>query len=192
VEAALRDAAKRLEAAGWQVEEVANTPPLAECARLQAMLWLAETRRPGPSAFEQEGDPDALIVSGYMEALSPPGGLPEFQSVLQQRLGILRQWLAFLETFPVVIMPVSGELPFPDHDDLNGLDRFRQIMAAQLPMIGLALLSLPGLTISTGLVGKVPVGVQVVGGRYREDVLLAAAEAIEAAGTPPAPIDPRG
>ncbi|MBX6746394.1 MAG: amidase, partial [Acetobacteraceae bacterium] len=52
------------------------------------------------------------------------------------------------------------------------------------------LLSLPGLTVSTGLVGTVPVGVQLVAGRYREDLLLAAGEAIEAAGVPASPVDP--
>jgi amidase len=34
------------------------------------------------------------------------------------------------------------------------------------------------------------VGVQIVAGRYREDLCLRAGEAIEARGTPPAPIDP--
>ena len=50
---------------------------------------------------------------------------------------------------------------------------------------------LPALTVSTGLVGQTPVGVQIVAGRYREDLCLRAGEAIEARGTPPAPIDPR-
>jgi amidase len=36
----------------------------------------------------------------------------------------------------------------------------------------------------------VPVGVQVVSGRFREDLCLSAGEAIEAGGTPPSPIDP--
>ena len=45
---------------------------------------------------------------------------------------------------------------------------------------------------STGLVGKTPVGVQVVSGRYREDLLLLAGEAIEAGGVPPSPVDPEG
>jgi len=40
------------------------------------------------------------------------------------------------------------------------------------------------------LVGKVPVGVQVVAGRFREDLCLAAGEAIEAGGVPVSPIDP--
>ena len=51
-------------------------------------------------------------------------------------------------------------------------------------------MGLPGLTVSTGLVGRVPVGVQVVAGRFREDLCLLAGEAIEAGGTPPSPIDP--
>jgi amidase len=36
----------------------------------------------------------------------------------------------------------------------------------------------------------VPVGVQLVAGRYREDLLLAAGETIEAKGAPASPIDP--
>ena len=52
-------------------------------------------------------------------------------------------------------------------------------------------MGLPGLTVSTGLEGKSPVGVQIIAGRYREDLCLRAGEAIEAQGTPPAPIDPR-
>ena len=59
-----------------------------------------------------------------------------------------------------------------------------------MPQVGLPLLGLPGLTVTTGLVGTVPVGVQVVAARYREDLCFLAGEAIEAGGTPPSPIDP--
>ncbi len=190
IAAALRDAAARLTAAGWQVEETDSLPPLGECARLQATLWLAETRRGGGAAFAREADPDALAVHGFMESLSPAPDLDTFQDALQRRLTLLREWLLFLEAHPVVLMPVSGALPFADHADVENLEGFQRILAAQLTQVGLPLLSLPGLAVSTGLVGKVPVGVQLVAGRYREDILLAAAEAIEAGGTPPSPIDP--
>ena len=40
-------------------------------------------------------------------------------------------------------------------------------------MIGTPFMGLPGLTVATGLVGQTPVGVQVVAGRYREDLCLA-------------------
>ena len=187
---ALRDAAARLEAAGWQVEEVDALPPLGESARLQATLWLAEMRRGGNSAIAREADPDALAVYGFMERLSPAPDLDAFQDALQRRLALLREWLLFLERTPVALMPVSGALPFPDHADVESFEGFQRILAAQLPQVGLPLLSLPGLAVSTGLSGTAPVGVQLVAGRYREDILLAAAEAIEAGGTPPSPVDP--
>jgi amidase len=190
VEAALREAAKRLEAAGWAVKEVENTPPLREPAQLQAMLWLAETRRGMNAAIAREDDPDANTIYGFMERLCPAPDLHAFQDALQKRAGLLRQWLLFFEIYPVVLMPVSGELPFPDHDDVTGFERFSRMMEAQLPQLGLPLLGLPGLTVTTGLVGRSPVGVQLVAGRYREDLALAAGEAIEAGGVPAMPVDP--
>ena len=87
-------------------------------------------------------------------------------------------------------MPVCGELPFPQRLDLKDEDSFKRVWAAQLPQIAIPFMGLPGLVVSTGLVGRVPVGVQVVSGRYREDLCLLAGEAIEAGGAPPSPIDP--
>ena len=52
-------------------------------------------------------------------------------------------------------------------------------------------MGLPGLTVSMGLTeGNIPVGVQIVGGRYREDTMLEAGEIIEAGNTPFLPVDP--
>src|ERR1700738_3974637 len=42
VRAAVADAGKRLERAGWVVEEIETTPPLREAADLQTNLWLGE------------------------------------------------------------------------------------------------------------------------------------------------------
>lgn len=73
---------------------------------------------------------------------------------------------------------------------MHGEAAFTRMWQAQMPMLGLPYLGLPALTVSTGLLGRTPVGVQVVSGRYREDLCLAAGEAIEAAGTPPSPVEP--
>jgi amidase len=88
-------------------------------------------------------------------------------------------------------MPVSAELPFPDGLDLQGHGAFERVWDAQFLLRATPTLGLPALTVSTGLVGQTPVGVQIVANRYREDLCLCAGEAIEARGTPPAPIDPR-
>jgi amidase len=96
----------------------------------------------------------------------------------------------FLQDYAVVLMPVSGELPFADNLDLKDAESFERVWRAQLPQIGIPFMGLPALVVSTGLVGRTPTGVQIVAGRYREDLCLLAGEAIEAGGTPVSPIDP--
>lgn len=192
VEAALRDAARRLQDAGYSVVEVAALPPLREPARLQAQLWLASLPRGGQAAAEREADATALAIYGHMSVITPQADFNAYQDALTARAGFLRQWLLFFENYPLVLCPVSAELPFPDQLDGQGFDAFARVLEAQLTQVGLPLMGLPGLTVSTGLVGRVPVGVQVVSNRYREDLCLAAGEAIEAGGTPSAAIDPAG
>jgi amidase len=190
VKAAVADAGKRLERAGWTVEEVATTPPLREAAELQTRLWLGDGYEAQLAAAEREGDPGALACLRGNRAKVFPFDAAAFSRALTRRATLMREWLQFLETYPVLVMPVSAELPFPDGLDVRDEASFTRVWQAQLTQIAVPFLGLPGLTVSTGLVGRVPVGVQVVAGRFREDLCLLAGEAIEAFGTPPAPIDP--
>jgi amidase len=104
----------------------------------------------------------------------------------------VREWSLFLAHYDVLLIPVSAELPFPDDLDLQGKAGFERVWRAQMTMIGLPLLGLPGLSVATGLAPSgAPLGVQVVAARFREDLCLAAGAAIEAAGVPPSPVDPR-
>ncbi|WP_424139115.1 amidase family protein [Roseomonas chloroacetimidivorans] len=189
VEATLRDAARRLQDAGWTVAET-PIPPLREPARLQAMLWLAESRRGLKKALQEENDPDANFVFAQMERLCPEPDMGAFQDALQARAGFLRQWSLFLERYPVALMPVAAEPPFPDLLDLESPAAFDRVVEAILPQVGLPLMSLPGLTVTTDLSGPAPLGIQLVAGRYREDILLEAGAIIEAAGAPVTPVDP--
>jgi amidase len=189
VKAAVADAGKRLARAGWIVEEIANTPPLREAADLQTKLWLGDGYEAQLEAAEREGDPGALACLRGNRAKVHPFDLSK---TLTRRLTLTREWLAFFEKYAVLLMPVSGELPFPDQLDRKDEASFARVWHAQLPQIAIPFMGLPGLTVSTGLVGRVPVGVQLVSGRYREDLCLAAGEAIEAGGTPSVAIDPAG
>jgi amidase len=191
VKAAVADAGKRLERAGWTVEEVA-TPPLREAADLQTKLWLGDNYEAQLEAAEREGDPGALACLRGNKTKVSPFDAAAFSKALTRRATLSREWLQFLETYPVVLMPVSAELPFADGLDTRDEASFARVWQSQLPMIAIPFLGLPGLTVSTGLVGRVPVGVQVIASRYREDLCLLAGEAIEAGGTPSKPIDPVG
>ncbi|MBE7218700.1 MAG: amidase, partial [Caulobacteraceae bacterium] len=54
---AVRDAGRRLAAAGWSVEEVGDLPPLAEAAELGTRLWFGEAYAAMRPAAEADGDP---------------------------------------------------------------------------------------------------------------------------------------
>jgi amidase len=190
VKAAVVDAARRLERAGWKVEEVTSLPPLKEAAENQTKLWLGDNYEGQLAAAEREGDPGALAcLRGNKPKVFPFDALT-LSKILTRRATLARDWSLFLEKYPVLLMPVSGELPFPDELDTKDDASFARVWRAQLPQIAIPFMGLPGLTVSTGLVGRVPVGVHLVAGRFREDILLLAGEAIEAGGTPPSPIDP--
>lgn len=176
---AVMQAAEALRAAGWQVDEI-DTPPVRQAAEINAKLWMAESRA-AAAVIAREDDPDANIVFARMTADSPEMDLAALMTALQDRVGVVREWLAFLETYPVVLCPVSGMLPFAQQSDVASQAEFDAIMEAQLMQRALPTLGLPGLSVATGEVDGAPVGVQLIGSKFREDVLLAAGEVIEAA-----------
>lgn len=190
VEQALREAANKLENAGWQVIEV-ECPPLRKPAQLQATLWLTDFRR-NPQMVSNENDPDANFVYAQLDALCPETDLNGLLDTIQKRATLIREWCLFLDQYAVLICPVSGELPFPDLLDVESPAAFQRIMEAQLTQIGLPLMGLPALTVNTGKIGNTPIGVQLVAGRYHENTLLLAGEAIEQGGVTPSAIDPVG
>lgn len=190
VSEAVVDAGKRLERAGWTVEEVTEIPPFEEAADLQVKFWLADGYDAMRDAAEREGDPGALAVLRGHEATARSLDFAAFSKMLTRRATLVRAWETFFDTYAVVVMPPCGELPFSWQLDLKDDASFRRVWRAQMPQIALPFIGMPGLTVSTGMAGRSPVGVQIVAGRYREDLCLAAGEAIEAGGVPPSPIDP--
>jgi amidase len=190
VEAAVLDAGRRLSDAGWEVEEIEDTPPLHDAAEVQEALWLGDEFAELADAAARDGDPGALATVAAVRAKAMTYPADVVARSLVRRATLTREWLLFLTKYPVLLLPVSAELPFPDGLDLQGEASYRRVWQAQFILRALPTMGLPGLTVSTNLIGSVPVGVQIVAGHYREDLCLRAGKAIEARGTPPSPIDP--
>lgn len=190
VEDALRDAARRLADAGWTVEEIDDTPLIRDAAEVQERLWLGDGFPALADAVARDGDPGArAVVEGVRAKVAAMPG-DALNSSLVRRTTLTRQWRLFLQKYPVLLLPVSAELPFPDGLDMQDDAGFQRVWEAQLTMRALPAMGLPGLVVSTGIVDSVPVGVQIVASHFREDLCLLAGKAIEERGTPASPIDP--
>ncbi len=189
VKAALTNAARILEAAGWEVEEV-PCPPVRIAAEINATLWMAETKFSARELMEREAEPDAQFVFEIMRREAGAVDLDTVMIALQTRATLVREWELFLQDYPVLICPVSGELPFDQQLDVRSKADFLRIYEAQLTQRGLPVMGMPALAVATGTTDGKPVGVQLVGGRFREDVLIAAGTDLEAAGFVPDVADP--
>lgn len=188
---ALCAAGKALAAAGYQVEEVAP-PDLDGTAALWMKLALDDILSSLGPAIEAYGDDNArLSLRLLIEGRSASASLPDYLAALGERETRLRQWQLFLEQYPVLVMPVSAKPPLPVDYDLRDGATTAGLIAAQRPLLAISVLGLPAVSVpAIHQPGSIPLGVQVVAGRYREDLCLAAAETIEAHAGIRTPIDP--
>jgi hypothetical protein len=90
-----------------------------------------------------QGDAGALNVLAHLRSSALALDLPSFSQLLVRRATLLREWLMFLETYPVLVIPVSAELPFENDLDMQGDEAFASVWRAQMPQLGLPYLGLP-------------------------------------------------
>lgn len=97
-------------------------------------------------------------------------------------------WNQFLQTHPIVLSPVCCERPWVVDEDVT---RIGQIAKAMRMVVPVNILGLPSCAVPVGCDEGLPQGVQLIGARFREDLLLDAAQAIEERSPPITPIEPR-
>jgi amidase len=190
VSAAIRQAARWLEEVGYKVEETAP-PRLEEAARLFFTLVRTEEQAGTTKAIERLGDEALRRARASTMAYASDLDFEGYVKAFGRRASILREWMLFFERYPLLLMPVSWQRPFPVDFDQQGDAAVARMLNAHHPMLAVSTLGLPGLSIPTGLVDGVPLGVQLVAGRFEEELCLRAGEVIEARQPIATPIDPR-
>ncbi len=196
---AMARAGDALADAGYRIAEI-DLDDLMTTARLWMALLMAEVEEMMEAAIREHGSPRInRVIDNYQAAAElvydgdRPGGAGPGAHMrnLAQRAGELRRWSLLLEEHGVVVGPVSCAPPLRQREDEQGPQRAAEIFIANRLTCAVNLLGLPSVAVPTGAPGGIPAGVQIVAPRYREDMALDAAAAVEARSALPLPIDPQ-
>jgi amidase len=187
---AVRRAADQLADAGYAVEE-RELPSLARAAEIYFQIM---------GRFSQM-DPDATPIgelgsrdfARFMEALTPAfvaAGGEQAPDPFGERQSIARAWGELQAEVPLVLAPVASVPAFEVGSDLDPAGSEAWMRAVRMIVV-VNLLGLPSVAFPTHEANGLPHGVQIIGPRFREDLCLDAAEAVEQRLGTLTPIDPR-
>ncbi|POR52429.1 amidase [Bosea psychrotolerans] len=186
---AVLSAGRALAAAGVIVEEI-EPPDLAGIGELWGKLATADVMANLQPLIEQNGDEGIRRALALWDEAFPRYSAADTLAALGERALALRNWQLFFEDYPVVVMPCSYAPPFPVGFDLRDVRETTRVLAAQSPLMAISVLGLPGLAVPTAPQGGIPAGVQIVAGRFREDLCFRVGAIIEAHLPPATPRDP--
>jgi amidase len=188
VAAAVRRAADALADDGFKVAE-AVPPDYEQAIELWATILAADVRvmKPVLDQFMGAGGRQFL---GYVLEYLPASDLAGWAIAHTARHGLARRWSLWYQQYPVLLSPVWSQPAFPLGFDIASLDGAIATLELMRPVLPANLLGTPAAVVPAGMTDGLPVGVQVMGGKYTELRCLAVAEAIEQRLGPLTPIDP--
>lgn len=178
VASALDQAAGYLADAGYRVEQ-GNVPSIEAAARNSAALFLTECQYVYRKTIAELGSPAVNNMLNGFEALYPVQDIEGYIHEQGEHIALMREWSQFFARFDLLLAPVSTALPTPAADEESSIERASEIVLSNQALFAVNMLGLPAAAVPTGLHDGLPVGIQIIGPRFREDQCLDAAEVIE-------------
>jgi amidase len=179
IDARLREAAGYLSDAGYRVEETA-TPSIRDPAQGWFDVAVSELEHTLGPLVREHGSEVIRRIFGYYHDIGHVVDAAGYRDRIAARTTFTRAWNVFLADYPLVLTPFLMRPTYPWDYDARGFDETRDLFMSAIYSVGINYLSLPAGVVPIGLVEGLPAGVQIVGRRYREDLILDAMAAIEA------------
>jgi len=176
---ALRQAADHLERSGYRVSEI-DVPDINGVWQTWCDIIANETAMLQEAAMLKVTSPDFHAAWSGIKAKANTLDLLGWMRATAARNGHIRAWQLFFEEFPVVLAPTTVKPTPGPREDAISPERTRELFWNDLRFISaINVLGLPGAVVPVTLHEGHPIGVQLIAGRYREDLALDAAAAIE-------------
>jgi amidase len=188
VAAAVRRAADALADDGFKVTE-AVPPDYEQAIELWSTILAADLRVMKPLLDQFMGPDGRQFLGDALEHL-PASDLAGWSAAHTARYGLARRWSLWYQQYPILLSPVWSQPAFPLGFDIASPDGAIATLELMRPVLPANLLGTPAAVVPAGMADGLPVGVQVMGGKYTELRCLAVAEAIERRLGPLTPIDP--
>ena len=186
----LNKAAAILTNAGYRVE-LQDPPDVGAAAAAWNDYAQGEARIAVGSQVMSLGDHRAKRAFELMMARTPMLDTASLMRLGAARATLLRRWQLFMQAPPLVLCPVAMEPALPYGVDTESDASVDRLYRSHVWLFATAFLGLPSVSVPTGVVDGLPMGVQIIGPRFREDMVLDAAQAIEQACGVHTPIPPK-
>lgn len=179
VRTALRLAADHLERSGYRVSEV-EVPDITGVWQTWCDIIVNEVAVLQEAGMLAVASPDFHVAWGGIKVKAATLDLPGWMRTTAARSTHIRAWQLFFEDYPVVLAPTTVALTPGPRADTESPERVMEIFWNDLRFISaINVLGLPAAVVPVSLHEGKPIGVQLIAGRYREDLALDAAMAIE-------------
>ena len=177
--AGIERAADVLSDAGYAVERV-ETPSIMKPAQAWFDVLASEIDHfLGPAAREHGSETIRTIIAHY-QRIGNPVDAAGYRQGIADRTALTREWSVFLDAYPLVLCPFLMRSMYAWDYDAQGFEQVKDLFQSAIYSTGINYLSLPAGVVPIGFADGLPAGVQIVGRRYREDLILDAMEAVEA------------
>jgi amidase len=177
--AAVERSADWLSDAGYAVERV-TTPSIADPAREWCDVAVHEFEATlGPVAQAYGSDAIRAIFEDF-KTLGSMVDCDGYRSGIARRTAYLREWNVFLQRYPLVLCPFMMRPLYAWNYDSQSTECMHDLFRSAIYSYAVNYLGLPAGVVPAGLVEALPAGVQIIGRRFREDLILDAMAALEA------------
>ncbi|MBI1239749.1 MAG: amidase [Alphaproteobacteria bacterium] len=175
---ALDRAAGILEKSGYAIIE-REAPDLRRVGELWMDLMVTEIESLQRPIVNQMGSGKIRFFLDALKRRSQVLPREGYMAGQMERTALLRKWMLFFEETPLLLSPMSILPPFPVDLDVRDDEGADEVIDCLGYSVAMNLLGLPAAIAPTSLHDGAPIGVQLSAARFREDLCLDAAEAIE-------------